>query len=130
MSVTNLKLVNKLLDFTALRQKVISKNIANINTLNYIREDVKFESLIDERIAAKTKTTNPKHFSSVVDQNNATQEFKIYKDTDAVNKSGTNNVDVNREMAEMAQNTLLYKFGVKKLNMHFRTLERVIRGGR
>ena len=40
MSASTSKLMEKVLDYTSLKNKVISKNIANSNTLNYKREDV------------------------------------------------------------------------------------------
>jgi len=129
MSVTNTKLLENLLDFTVAKQKVISKNIANAGTLNYRREDIKFEDVLSKEISSNIRITDPKHIPiKAVGINQP--KMTITKDNSDDKTSGFNNVDVNREMAEMAQNTLMFKFGSKKLNGYFQTMQHVIRGGR
>ncbi|MFA8344009.1 MAG: flagellar basal body rod protein FlgB [Rhodothermaceae bacterium] len=129
MSVSNIKVLEKLLDFTVAKQKVISKNIANVGTLNYRREDIKFEDVLSQEISSNVKTTDPKHIPLKAADQSAGNMVNT-KDNSDEKTSGFNNVDVNREMAEMAQNTLMFKFGAKKINGHFQTLQSVIRGGR
>lgn len=129
MSGSNLKLMESLLDFTVAKQKVISKNIANVGTLNYQREDVKFEDVLSKEISSNVKTSNPKHIPlKASDPKEAA--MTTTKDKSNEKTSGFNNVDVNQEMAEMAQNTLLFKFGSRKISGHFQTLQNVIKGGR
>ena len=43
--------------------------------------------------------------------------------------SGINNVDIDKEMADLAENSIMYKFAAKKLQTYFRTLQEVIKGG-
>jgi len=127
MSVSTSKLLEKVLDYTSLKNKVISKNIANANTLNYKRKDVEFNSVLDgERNAIKA--TNPKHIG--FSQNLESAEMRIIEDENAENKSGVNNVDVDKEMAEMAKNSIMFKFASRKMNSYYKTLQSVIKGGR
>lgn len=127
MSVSTSKLLEKVLDYTTMKNKVISKNIANANSLNYKREDVEFNSVLDgERNTIKA--TNPKHIG--FSQNLESAEMRIIQDKDAVNKSGVNNVDVDNEMAEMAKNTIMFKFASRKMNTYYKSLQSVIKGGR
>ena len=55
--------------------------------------------------------------------------FDIIQDKSTENASGYNNVDVDQEMADMAQNSLLFKFAARKLNFYFRSIQSVIKGG-
>lgn len=120
MAIPTNKLLEKILDYSTLRQRVISENIANIGTANYKRKDVKFESELNSALNAQL------HFDNSNSIENA--DFKIVTDDNRDMVSGINNVDINNEMADMAQNTLLFKFAARKLNGYFRTLQGVIRG--
>ena len=40
-----------------------------------------------------------------------------------------NSVDVNKEMADLAKNSIMFKFASKKINGYYQTLQGVIRGG-
>jgi len=120
MAIPTNKLLEKILDYSTLRQRVISENIANIGTANYKRKDVKFESELNSALNAQL------HFDNSNSIENA--DFKIVTDDNRDMVSGINNVDINNEMADMAQNTLMFKFAARKLNGYFRTLQGVIRG--
>lgn len=120
MAIPTNKLLEKILDYSTLRQRVISENIANIGTANYKRKDVKFESELNSALNAQL------HFDNSNSIENA--DFKIVTDDNRDMVSGINNVDINNEMADMAQNTLLFKFAARKLNGYFRTLQGVIKG--
>lgn len=130
MSNSAIKNLEKLLDYTALRQKVISENIANVNTRGYKRKDVTFEDVLNNQTAGKLKVTEKKHFINQVDNNSPNSEFKIVEDKDTENYSGVNNVDINKEMAELAKNQLMFKFGAKRINAYYTRLQSVIKGGR
>ncbi len=130
MSTSTTELVKKLLDYTTLKQKVISKNIANANTRGYKKEDVKFESLLTDSMSSSSlKTTNSKHLSAnqIELPNNA--QVNIIKDDSPGNLDG-NNVDIDKEMAEMARNTMMFKFASRKIHGYYATLQNVIKGGK
>jgi flagellar basal-body rod protein FlgB len=129
MPEPTLKVLERLVSYSALRQKVISKNIANISTENYQREEVKFNDLLSDGINSNIKATMEKHFQ----MKNLTQadpsEFKVVKDSNPDLLSGVNNVDIDKEMADLAENSIMYRFAAKKLQSYFRTLQEVIKGG-
>ena len=130
MSTSSTELVKKLLNYTTLKQKVISKNIANANTKGYKKEDVKFESFLTDSISSSSlKTTNSKHINAnqIELPNNA--QINIVKDDSPGNLDG-NNVDIDSEMAEMAKNTMMFKFAARKINGYYTTLQNVIKGGK
>lgn len=127
MAQTTVKSLENMLNYCAQKQKILSKNIANIGTDNYKREDLKFESVLNENISGSLKVTNQKHFTSTGPGTND-NSFKIIEDNDPEKASGINNVDIDTEMAEMAENALKYKFAAKKIGDYFRGIQQVIKG--
>ena len=128
MPVSTNKLLEKLLDYTTVKQQVISKNIANISSKNYKREDVNFENIFKMEQTSQLKTTNAKHYTDRTSTNRKSG-FEIIQDKSSENVSGYNNVDIDQEMADMAQNSLLFKFAARKLNYYYKSIQNVIRGG-
>ncbi|MCX6151019.1 MAG: flagellar basal body rod protein FlgB [Ignavibacteriales bacterium] len=130
MPEPTIKVLERLISYSALRQKVISKNIANISTQNYQREEVKFNDLLTEGINANLKATETQHFQSKNLSSADPSEFTVVKDTETEMLSGINNVNIDKEMADLAENSIMYKFAAKKLQLYFRSLQEVIKGQR
>jgi flagellar basal-body rod protein FlgB len=124
MASSNIRVLQDFIDYCSLRNKVISKNIANIGTENYKREDVVFKDLLNDNIS-QLKTTEPKHFGQVNFESENT--IKVDESKDMV--SGINNVNIDEEMAELAKNTLQFKLASKKIGDYYKTLQGVIKGG-
>lgn len=129
MSEPTIKVLEKLISYSALRNKVISKNIANISTQDYKREEVKFNDLLMEGLNSNLKATEVKHFNNENLVQPDSSEFKVVEDSDPELYSGVNNVNIDREMADLAENSIMFKFAVKKLQTYFKTLQEVIKGG-
>lgn len=127
MPENTIKLLEKLLDYSSAKQRVLSENISNVSTKGYKRKDVEFDDFLSNEMKGDMKATNNKHISFT--QNSGNNIKEVYTDDDNLN-SGVNNVDVNKEMAELAKNQLMFKFGVKKLQGYYSTIQNVIRGGR
>jgi len=117
MSIPSNKTLERLLDYSVLKQKVIGQNIANVETKNYKRKDVEFKELLDNSM----KNISGKNLSGT--------EFEVKTDKESPIISQGNNVDINREMADMAQNSIMFKFAATKLNGFYQTLQAVIKGG-
>lgn len=120
--------LEKMLDFCTQKQKIISKNIANIGTKNYQREDIQFKDVLANSTLPELKTTEVKHIQTL----NGSPEgpgYEITHDSSADLVSGINNVDIDKEMTEMAENTLKFKFAARKISDYYKNLDRVIRGG-
>ncbi len=125
----NIKLLEKVLDYSALKQKVIGKNIANATTVGYKREDVDFENVLNS-VNNKLKTSKPQHIMNGSHAINNDSELKIVEDGDTGNVSGFNNVDIDQEMAELAENNIMFRFSSKRMTQYFQDMQSVIRGGR
>ena len=96
------------LNFRGEKQKVISSNIANINTPNYKTKDLMFE---DELTAVNStlqmKQTNLKHFPL---SNNGLSNInpKLIEVKGLAEQNDGNNVNLDTQMSEMSKNKVLF----------------------
>ncbi|MDP4114982.1 MAG: flagellar basal body rod protein FlgB [Bacteroidota bacterium] len=127
MPVSTIKLLENLIDYCAVKNKVISKNIANIGTEDYRREDVKFKSILDDSMNSSLKATNEKHFGTDANKDVLNYQVEIDNSTDKI--SGANNVDIDKEMSDLAENSMRFKFASKRINFYYKNLQNVIKGG-
>ncbi|WP_453996960.1 flagellar basal body rod protein FlgB [Bacillus nitroreducens] len=120
--------LEKALDYSALRQKVISNNIANVDTPNFKAQDVSFRNLLSNELNSRIRAnrTNNKHveFTSSTRSNGPI----ISKNDTAYNHNG-NNVDIDKEMALLAENQIYYNAVTQRISGKFNTLQSVIKGG-
>lgn len=124
MQSSGIKNLEKFIDYCSVKNKVISKNIANIGTENYKRQDVNFKEVLNS--VGEMKATNSKHLKlPEISQDN----FEISKDKSLDNTSGINNVDIDKEMSELATNSIQFRFASRKIGDYYRGLQNVIKGG-
>jgi flagellar basal-body rod protein FlgB len=113
---------------SSLRHKVISNNIANVNTPGFKKSDVVFESKLQEALTnhkLAMSQTNEKHLSGSQNSNFAPS---IITDSYSVRTDG-NNVDIDAEMASLAKNTIYYDAVAQQVSTYFSNLKSVIKGG-
>lgn len=98
------------LSFRGERQKVISSNIANINTPKYKTKDLVFESELEKVNKEKDLqlyTTNPNHIKEdllkPVRPNPSLVEVKGLEE-----QNDGNNVSLDKQMSEMAKNAVMF----------------------
>lgn len=95
----SVNLLEKMLDVSATKHKVIANNIANINTPGYKKMEVSFaeqlEKIIKDTSANKFDVFQPKIVVSKEDTNVAT-------------RNDGNNVDMDKEVSALMKNTLSY----------------------
>ncbi len=125
----NIRILEKVLDYSSLKQKVIGENIANATTVGYKRKDVDFVNVFDEA-NNKLKVDNQRHIKSGDKALTANSEIVVVEDKSNENVSGFNNVDIDKEMAELAENNIMFRFAARRMNQYFRDLQAVIKGGR
>ncbi|MFA7288881.1 MAG: flagellar basal body rod protein FlgB [Melioribacteraceae bacterium] len=123
-----IKLLENLLDYCAVKNKVISKNIANVGTENYRREEVEFKNLFESNLSSNLKTENSKHIGSA-NCSSESGKFNVVLDKDSEATSGINNVNIEDEMSQLAENTLRFKFASKKSGEYYRLIQNVIKDG-
>ena len=118
----------------AINQEVISSNIANINTPGYRCKNLDFEKEIEKILTPnnfklKLLVTNKKHISSKETTNEINP--KIEECNTPVIGNDKNNVDLDREMAKLAKNQLLYNAYVQLFSKRVKMLkDSIIQGGR
>lgn len=125
-------LMAKALDYRALRQDLISSNIANVDTPFYRSKDVQFEdALVKERerlnnVPSKKlqmAVTNPMHLTG--EDNDFPPKAKIFfRDGHMVRNDG-NTVDLDVETTEMAKNSIMYNAlvaALKKNSLIFKSV--------
>lgn len=127
---TNLAMLNKAMDAAMLRGKVISNNIANVTTPGYRRVEVSFEEQLREALdksRLQGSITDSKHMDfgrkSLSDLN--AQAYHPYDPTLA---SGVNNVDIDMEMAKLAENQITFNYALKFGQGIFKKLNAAIQG--
>jgi len=119
------------LNAASLRNTVIANNLANVETPGYKRSDVVFEEELRKALSQNNTflgfRTNEKHIPigspSVI---NVSPQTVIEKDTTMRNDG--NNVDIDREMAALAKNEIMYQAIAQELNGEFQKLKSAIAG--
>jgi flagellar basal-body rod protein FlgB len=138
INLTNNRLMGKtvgiladMLDFRARNHGVIASNLSNIDTPGFEPKELEFDAelrrAVDGRAALSMTRTNEKHLSG--------QEGAKLKPSFSAHRvqsaDGTPyDLDLDREMAKMAQNNLLYEATVKILSKKFDALKTAIEGRR
>lgn len=118
-------LIKKSMDAASLRSKVISNNIANINTKDYKRSYVNFEDTLKKNTDdLELKTSEDKHIKNTEPQG----EISIQKDnTTSMNEDG-NNVDLENEEVNMVSNALMYNALITVANNKLSVTKYIING--
>jgi len=113
---------------STVRGKVISNNIANINTKNYKRFDVIFEDNINKNkeSSLSMKTTKDRHLIG----SNATGDINVKKDETTSMRTDGNNVDLEVEKVNQAANTLKYNALIQQANGKLSNIKYIIAGGK
>lgn len=122
-------LFKKFLHVTSAAQKLTAANIANVSTPGYRSKAIDFKKEMQSALnksRMSLQVTNKHHIPPA----DRPKSIKAITDRNNSNKSGLNNVDIDKEMASLAENQILYVFGTKMLTRKFNALKTVIRGRR
>lgn len=129
----HLRILEKSLDASLLRNEVIAQNIANVDTPNYKKKNVRFEEYLANAIdksSFRGNKTNSRHIDIGV-SNIDSVKVRVTKDYNELStRLDGNNVDIEAEMAAMAQNTIQYNTLVQSLSSGYKRLKSVISEGR
>jgi len=123
-------ILEKGLDTASLRNQVLSKNLANVDTPGYKRFEVMFEAELSkarQQNRLKVTITHERHIP-IGSKNGLTAEPKVVRSDDSSMRNDGNNVDIDREMAALAKNTLVYGAIAQELNGEFQKLKMAING--
>ncbi|MBC7658787.1 MAG: flagellar basal body rod protein FlgB [Chitinophagaceae bacterium] len=115
------------------RQHVINSNVANAETPGYRAIGYDFEeqlqALSPDEENLPMKASDPRHYINGMAEADGTIQPEVYvRPTESVGQDG-NTVDVDQEMAAMAENQILYKATVELINKKLGTLKYAIANG-
>jgi len=124
--------LSRALDMMSERHKLLSSNIANQDTPDFKAKDINF---IDELRAVQSSggvqnitRTNPMHISGNAGFNSS--GARITNRPESNSGYDNNSVNVELEMANMAQNSILYNASAQVISTKFRMIANAIREGR
>jgi len=133
INTEQLRLLERSLDVSMLRQRTIANNIANLDTPQFKSKQVVFEELLREELSGQQPTlaayrTNPRHIAFGGSQ--GLPGPRIVSNPNALVQNNGNDVDVEYEMNQLAKNQIWYNGLVQMTNGYFTKLQSVINGGR
>ncbi|WP_409292266.1 flagellar basal body rod protein FlgB [Peribacillus sp. SCS-37] len=125
---SSINTLERALDYSSLKQKVISQNIANADTPNYKAKDVSFKEILQQEQGSSVKAyrTNPKHFNFLA----GSGQTGVFTRNDVQYNHNGNSVDVDKEMSSLAENQIYYNAVAQQISGKFQTLQSIIKGGR
>lgn len=122
INMTQVPFVEKLLNISSARQRVIAGNIANAATPGYTARAVDFEQSLAQAGVDQNLTglrTDERHLPIPAGGNSGKQV--VVEDSGAA-------VDLEKEMALSAENQILYHTSATLISRQFRSLHAAIRG--
>ena len=123
-----LNVLQKGLQASSMRQQVLSNNVANIDTPKFKRSDVDFQAVLGITLGEKggvllMKLTSPQHISNLTGGGTS----GIVTDQATSLRNDGNNVDVDREMSNVAENGLYYNSLTRAISSQLGLLRMVIK---
>ncbi|MCV2401510.1 flagellar basal body rod protein FlgB [Marinomonas sp. C2222] len=118
---------DKTLQFRSARAEVLANNIANADTPNYKARDLSFDSLLqDQSNKLRLAGTNEKHIGGFGDTDSLGGSL-LYRNASQPSLDG-NNVDLQREQAEYAQNSLQFDTSFMFLDRKISGMKKALTG--
>ena len=102
-------ILEHMLDVAAFRNKVLTSNIANADTPGYKAKDISFQKEMEKAAATEGKT-----------------DFDIYDSATTMPNRDGNTVNVDIEMAKVAENNLIYDTAVQLIGMKQRMKKNIL----
>ncbi|MDR3572535.1 MAG: flagellar basal body rod protein FlgB [Anaerolineaceae bacterium] len=114
------------LDGLNLQQQAISRNIANIDTPGYRAETVNFEDVLkrvfQNRATLAMNTTDPAHLTAPDEAAN----FMMSQRPGGSVRADQNDVDIDVELTDMAQNQIQYQALTESVSNKFTLLKNIV----
>ncbi len=120
--------LNRSLDVRTDRHRILSGNIANADTPNFIPKEIPFQKILERSVENPAnlplRKTHPQHFPEPAGSTTRewTTEIETLPHSDGVN--------IDQEMAKLAENNLMFQAGIQSLMKKFEALKVTITEGR
>ncbi len=116
-----------------LRHSVTATNIANAETPGFVAKKVDFEDALARALGVEGMNTpegsQPEHFSMGTGAISKTKA-DVYDNPDVSKNNDGNTVDLEREMSNLAENSIMYKAAVQLINKKMAALKYAVSGER
>ena len=124
-----INVLNKAADASWLRNDAISNNIANVDTPNYKRQDVSFETEFRHALRSSKYISLDKKVDALNEDGRLSHiEPRTYLDHSAFSyRLDGNNVDIDTENVELASNQIKYNGLIQSIDQEFKNLKSVIK---
>ena len=129
MSITISTSFPKAADASWLRNDAISNNIANVDTPNYKRQDVSFETELKHALRSSKYVSLDKKVDDLNSHGRLSHiDARTYLDHSAFSyRLDGNNVDIDTENVELASNQIKYNGLIQSIDQEFKHLKSVIK---
>jgi flagellar basal-body rod protein FlgB len=120
-----INVLDKAADASWLRNDALSNNIANVDTPNYKRQDVSFESELKKALGDSRYISTDTKVSRVL---SSELEPRVYTDYSGYSyRLDGNNVDIENENVMLAENQLKYEGLLTSISQEFENLQTVMK---
>lgn len=123
--------MRKQVDATAMRQKVISHNLANVDTPHFKRIEVRFEDAFKMALEKNPTripgwSTDNQHIPINPKQDLRDVVPEMWRQNDTFSRADDNNVDLDVEMAHLAKNQMLHDAIMERMSATFKGISKAI----
>ena len=117
-----INVLDKAADASVIRQELLSNNIANNDTPNYKRKDLKFESFLQKEIKGDDDLDK-----KVASANLSKLNGSVYTDRAELSyRYDGNNVDIDVEQGYLAENQIRYYTLLQTMTQEFQRMKSVL----
>jgi flagellar basal-body rod protein FlgB len=114
--------IQRSLDVRTSRHKILSGNVANAETPNYQAKDIPFQRILEGSLhsdsSLRLSKTHPAH-------------FPVFLEESAQVETSTDGINLDQEMANLAENNLMFQAGIQALMKKLEALKTtIVEGGR
>lgn len=114
---------SRALDASSLRHQAIADNLANVNTPGYKRQEVQFENQLSSALKRMNDPCSPAGSNPILNVHPT-----ITTDASTSMKLDGNNVDMEKEMSDLAENSVNYQVLAQNIEVYFSDLKMAIKG--
>ena len=120
-----ISMMEKSMDYLWKKQEVTANNIANVDTPGYKRQDVAFESVLQQALGNNRYQSMDDKVANV---NLSRLRGRAYVDyANSSYRLDGNNVDIENENVMLAENQLKYQGLISSINQEFTNLQTVMK---
>ncbi len=128
MPRTGIRKLNRALDAYSLRQRVIAENVANIDTAGYRCKGIAFEENLEKAFRHRIKLAPVSRHSRHIPLGREMETVASVKQRNSDYFNGTNNVNISREMTNLAKATMAYNLAANLVSGRIRGIRSAITG--